>query len=207
MIARPWLAPARLLLAALTVTAIVTQLAIDSGRPDFSAVNFFSYFTIQSNLFAVVVLVMTASRRGDRPEWLDRLRGAAVTYLSLTGIVYALLLADEPGRTIEPWVNTVVHRIMPIALVLDWLVDPPRHAIGVARAMRWVVYPSLFLVYSLVRGPITDWYPYPFLDVDTHGYATVLITCAVMAAGLIAWIAAVVKIGDALGRRESVPTT
>ncbi len=36
--------------------------------------------------------------------------------------------------------------------------------------------PVFWLVYTLIRGAFVDWYPYPFIDVNVHGYAAVLAT-------------------------------
>ena len=57
----------------------------------------------------------------------------------------------------------------------------------------WLIFPIVYVVYSLVRGPIADWYPYPFLDPNLDGGAgkvaimvVVLIPCVVLiAAGLV----------------------
>lgn len=38
-------------------------------------------------------------------------------------------------------------------------------------AIWWLVYPFVYLVYTLIRGSITGTYPYPFLDVSTIGYS------------------------------------
>ena len=68
---------------------------------------------------------------------------------AITGVVYAVLLADVPGQHIEPWVNTVVHQVMPIVVVADWLLVPPAtgyHGVAVAGV------PVVYLAYSLVRG-------------------------------------------------------
>ncbi len=43
------------------------------------------------------------------------------------------------------------------------------------QAMAWLSLPGAFLAYSLIRGPIVNWYPYPFLD-PGHGYVPVAIT-------------------------------
>ena len=92
-------------------------------EPGFSAVNFFSYFTIESNLLAAGVLLAGAARpAGHRPTpTADLVRGAAVLYLTTTGAVYGVLLAgsaDEPDAT-PAWADTVVHRVMPLVLVGD----------------------------------------------------------------------------------------
>jgi hypothetical protein len=60
----------------------------------------------------------------------------------------------------------------------------------------------VFLVVSLVTGPIVDWYPYPFLDPDENtGYGGVAVTSL----GIVVVIAA---IGATLrwwaGRRQPV---
>ena len=47
--------------------------------------------------------------------------------------------------------------------------------------LTWLVVPLAYLVYSLVRGAVVDWYPYPFMDPGEHGYAGVAVTSVVIA--------------------------
>lgn len=38
--------------------------------------------------------------------------------------------------------------------------------------MAWAfVWPVLWIIYTFIHGAATGWYPYPFLDAHTHGYA------------------------------------
>lgn len=63
----------------------------------FSALNFFSYFTNLSNLFAAVVSIVGAFRLITRREPSasdDLIRGAAVACMALVGIVFTALLRD-----------------------------------------------------------------------------------------------------------------
>ena len=93
-----------------------------------------------------------------------------------TGVVYGVLLADTAGREITyvGWADTVVHRIMPIVIVTDWLIASPRTRLTLRAGLIWLSYPVLFLAYSLIRGPIVAWYPYPFLTpARVGGYAGV----------------------------------
>ena len=60
----------------------------------------------------------------------------------------------------------VLHRLMPVVMALDWLLAPPSRRLAFRQCLWWMIYPLLYLVYSLIRGPIVDWYPYPFLDPD-----------------------------------------
>jgi hypothetical protein len=164
-------------------------------------VNYFSFFTIESNLLGVVVLAWgglaaLTGRRGV-PELL---RGATVVYLVITGVVYAALLAGLDGGA-EGWVNTVVHRIMPIVAVLDWLIAAPARPPRLPRVWWWLVFPLVYLAYTLVRGPFARWYPYPFLDPRPHGYGTVAVGVVGIAVGFVVATLLVWWSGSALGRR------
>lgn len=152
------------LLGLVTLAAIVVQLRHSLAAGGTFA-NFFSYFTIQSNIFAAIVLIFAPR--------LAILRGSATLYLTITGIVYALILARNDEGLI-PWVNLVVHYLMPAATIASWFADAPPIEEGyVATLLRWLAYPILYGIYSLVRGSITGWYPYAFLDPKIHGYAGV----------------------------------
>ena len=82
---------------------------------------------------------------------------------------------------LRPWVNSVLHHVMPVVMVLDWLLWPPRPAVGF-RPLRWVLAAgALYLAYTMVRGAMVGWYPYPFLNpANVGGYGGV----AVYAAGV-----------------------
>ncbi len=184
---------ARLGFAGLGLTAVTAQLIKGLDRSGFSVVNFFSFFTIQSNLIAVVALAFTgvAALQG-RDSGAVLLRVLATLAMVTTGIVYVVLLRglEESLQTPVPWINTVLHYVMPIVLFADWLVDRPDPMVTFRRALLVLLYPITWVVYSLVRGPFADWYPYPFLDVRDKGYGSVLLTCLVLAVAMIGllWI-------------------
>ena len=166
--------------ALLGLSAVVTEIATLIERNLFNPFNFFSYFTIQSNIFAFAILILsalaTASNRGSSK--LNLLRGAATLYMAVTGIVFAVLLAGVAGSvlTAVPWDNIVLHYIMPVALLVDWFVDRPKKSIAFKKALVWLIYPVAYIIYSLTRGHFVNWYPYPFLNPNTNGYAGVLMT-------------------------------
>lgn len=58
---------------------------------------------------------------------------------------------------------------MPVAVVLDWLYQPPRTKLGARQLLLVQVFPLLYLAYVLIRDSIVGWYPYPFLDPATVG--------------------------------------
>ena len=181
----------RVALALLIFAAVVTEIATLVERDRFVTENFFSFFTIESNLFASAVLLLSvlAPRHG---RTLILLRGAATLYMAVTGIVFSVLLADieDVELTAVPWDNTVLHYIGPVAVVIDWLIDLPGERIAFRTALTWLVYPLVYCAYSMIRGSVVEWYPYPFLDPDEHGYPRIAATVAalVLFAAALTWV-------------------
>lgn len=173
---------------AVFVAVIVQFLHSAQTIPGFNPVNFWSFFTIESNLLAASLFLITAVllARGKHTERLAMLRGAATLFMTITGIIYVLLLAGLDVQTPVPWVNTVLHYIMPAVVLLDWLIDPPKKPISAKQALWWLIFPAAYLVYSLIRGHFTGWYPYPFLNPTDDGYAGVTVVSAVIAASALA---------------------
>jgi hypothetical protein len=181
----------RLAMAAAVVAAIVTQLAntISIGN---SVVNFFSFFTIQSNIIGVAA-VTTAALAGPAVRtrvWLSQLRGAATLYMGITGMIFSLLLSGADVQTPIPWVNSVLHYVFPLFIVIDWLVDRSVRPLSFRQGLIFLAYPVAYGAYALIRGPIVDWYPYPFLDPRVHGYlyVTVMMIFVAIVGLALAWL-------------------
>lgn len=170
------LAAARLLLGGSILIAIGWQLSIHRGL-GLSGVNFFSFFTNLSNLFAAAVLLAGAVHlAGSRPPSprLDLLRNFAVVYITVVGIVFVALLRNEDLGSLRPWINVLLHYVVPVAMVIDWMADPPAHRLTLAQLSLLQVFPLIYLAYTLARGAATGWYPYPFLNpAMAAGYAGV----------------------------------
>lgn len=162
----------RVVLVLAVFTAIFAQLMYDLLYiTTFDPANFFSFFTIQSNVFAATVLLISAYVGWKKPpsRRLEYFRGAVTTYMVVVGFVYFFLLRSEglgPNITL-PWVNFILHYLFPIYILLDWIVAPLAHKLRFSSALLWLIFPVAYLVYSLIRGAITGWYPYAFLD--PHG--------------------------------------
>lgn len=157
----------------------------------------FSFFTIQSNLLSGLVAAQLAIRP-DRngPAWRG-LRLAALFGITVTGIVYSTVLAKihEPSGAAETFVNDVVHYAVPVMMIVGWLAFGPRPRIDRATVLRSLLFPVLWITYTLIRGAIWKWYPYPFLDVPSHGYVRVLLN-ALAATVVLAAVAGLYTLGD-----------
>ncbi|MCP2316104.1 FAR-17a/AIG1-like protein [Nocardia amikacinitolerans] len=174
----------------------------DLDTDTFSPANYFSYFTIQSNILGVIVLLIGGLRDPMSRRW-QVLRGAATLYLLITGVVYAVLLANIDVMLTDQWINDILHRILPIVLVLDWILVPVSLGITGRLIGGWLIYPAAYGVYSLTRGHVLDWYPYPFLDPRGQGYVSLIIGMIILT-GVFALLAVAVAAlgGLALRRRE-----
>jgi hypothetical protein len=189
---------ARLAFATTAIVAMTYQFAVLNAEPGYAKGNFFSFFTIQSNILAVAALfALVLVSPATRTPLFDGARSAAVLYIAITGVVFALLLAglQEELQTTTPWVDFVVHKLMPVVLVADLLVDRPHHRLPRWTVLAWLAYPVAWFVYTLARGARVDWYPYPFVDVSELGYGGVLaravgLAVAFAAAGAaLLWVA------------------
>jgi hypothetical protein len=158
----------------------------------FRPADHYSYFTILSNLLAAVVALLGVFRPVSA-----QIRGAAVLYMATTGIVYWLLLRGIDVQT-PAYANWVLHTVVPILVAAEWLLAPER----TRRWWTWLALPLAYLVYSLVRGPIVNWYPYPFLDPRQQGYGGVLVNCLFVTAVFVVLAFAVSWAGTKLAQKN-----
>lgn len=164
----------------------ICTIAYDLAQGNYNILNYFSLFTILSNVLAsLVFLYLALIGNGNKNGFIDSVRGATTAYLLVSAAVYFLLLRGLPSTAL-PWVNTVYHKIIPAVFILDWLVLPPRRHLKLNESFKWLVPPLLYLGYIFVRGSIVNWYPYPFLNPVDTGYISVFIYSVVIAiAGLL----------------------
>lgn len=136
-------------------------------------VDYFSYFTILSNiLITVVFLTLGASplKTLKKNMFIQNCYGPAVLYMCITGIVYWTILHGGKQLTTDvEWITLVLHGLMPIAVVVGWVVFPIKTYTWKSVAM-WLIFPLTFVVYTLFRGVFVHWYPYPFLNPTIVGY-------------------------------------
>lgn len=192
--------PARragLLIALIAITGLALQLGIllgaawAKGQSGWgAAANFFSYFTILSNL------LVAASFAAPGAFWRSaRTRGAVTLYIAVVGLVYELVLRRlwHPQGA-QFMADLLLHDAVPLAAVAHWLFLRERGALKGPDPIAWLLFPAAYLVYALLRGATTGWWAYPFIDASILGYARVLLNAAVLMAvflglgfGMVAW--------------------
>lgn len=144
-----------------------------------------SFFTIQSNIISAVVAAQLALQPDRDGRFWRILRLAGLVGITVTGIVYSTVLSKvhQPHGWAETTTNFVFHYLTPVGIVVGWLLFGPRRRIDLHATLA-LAWPCLWAAFTLLHGAIDDWYPYPFVDVVTHGYAVVLLNSAVVVAVL-----------------------
>lgn len=131
-------------------------------------VEFFSYFTVLSNIlitFVFLSLGLKGINRGKKAKNTNVLYGPAVLYMTITGVVFWTLLHGGAGHLQRlPWVNITLHGITPIVAFVGWILFPTTAKISYSSVFYWLLFPLLFVFYTLLRGPFVNWYPYVILN-------------------------------------------
>ena len=165
----------RLAAVTLGAVAIVATFADTASRTSINPFNFFGFFTIQSNIIWLIMIAITgivALRGIKQPSLLPLARGCATAYMILVGVIYNALLAGQEGGVALEWANNVVHIILPIYALLDWILFADRPPLAWKRLWVSLVYPMVWVVVVLIRGATDGWVPYPFFNPAT-GYGLV----------------------------------
>ncbi len=209
----------RLVAAAMMVAALVGQFvatiraSIEADRDTVTAVaNFFSFFTILSNIIGALALLAAVVWFWMRPHHEQRepfgtslALAAATTCLVITGVVYNILLRPLPNNADDhlPWANEIMHVVAPLFLLLDLLLAPTRRALPWRSILVIIAVPSIWMAYTLIRGPfVTDprlgvafWYPYPFLNPNgvagwggVAAYVAAIAVAFVAVGSLVVWV-------------------
>lgn len=137
----------------------------------YSVVNFFSYFTNLANILSAAVMLIGSylTLSGKQSGVYDATRGASVMYMAVVGVVFVLLLRNADLGGLLPWINILLHYIMPTVAILFWILFPPHSKIIPKTILYWLLPPLIYLVYSLIRGYFTNWYPYFFVNPSISG--------------------------------------
>ncbi len=147
-------------------------------------IHFFSYFTILSNLI-VLTYFTSRSLSTDFIEnsfWKRPETSTAVTvYISIVGIVYHLILSKiYHPQGLARIADHGLHTFTPIVTVLYWIVFVSTKKVNYTSIPYWLIYPVLYFVYTIIHGSITNFYPYPFLDVAKIGLVQSFLNCLVV---------------------------
>lgn len=145
---------------ALVLQYVLILYADSRFGPFTRTVNFFSFFTILSN---IMVAAAFTARRG----WTENcdVRAAILVYICIVGLVYHAVLASLWAP--QGWqlvADQLLHSVMPLLYLLDWILFVPKGQIAARYVPRWLLVPLLYGVWTQIYGGLSGFYPYPFID-------------------------------------------
>lgn len=145
-------------------------------------IRFFSFFTILTNVvvaayFTSIALIKNPNKLLDTPGILT----AITIYIFMVGSVYQIALRHiwEP-QGLQMVVDELLHSVIPVLVILFWSMFEKTKTINYSQVVKWIIYPILYLIFILIRGSYSTFYPYPFVDVVALGMTKVLINSIIL---------------------------
>jgi len=141
-------------------------------------IEFFSYFTVLSMLFAALIFLyygFLSQRKKFLGFSFDGVRGAVFAYVVISAAVFQFYLEGRPEIKPVFWIDFVDHRLAPLVMILGWIIFPAKVKLKLTAILEWLLFPLLYVAFVFVRGAITGWYPYYFFDPAKTTYLQMLI--------------------------------
>ncbi|MGW1297096.1 Pr6Pr family membrane protein [Streptomyces sp. NPDC002533] len=175
---RPWAAALRTLACGAATAGPAIALATGSTPPPLI------HFTVLANLLVAVAFGWSAVRswRGA-PPLPPYVTGGVLLLAAITALMHHLVLVNY-ADTSSPG-TLLLHTVTPLTVAADWLLLTAPRTLRLAHIPLWLTAPAAYLALTLTRGALLSSdsparYPYPFLDVDTYGYAGTLTQAAAL---------------------------
>lgn len=166
--------------------AVITQLVLIINNREVSIGNtlfrFFGFFTVDTNIIVALcftfIFLGTKYRLGrffSKPSTIT----AITVYITIVGIVYNVILRSLWQPTgLQNTVDELLHTFIPALVIIFWLIFVPIEQLKWKNVFTWLIYPIIYIIYALIHGAVTKWYPYPFVDVNKLGYNKALFNTA-----------------------------
>ncbi len=151
-----------------------TVMSASAGRAAFmGGSRVFMYFTIQSNIAIALIcllgcFLLLRDKAAGRVWYIVKLAGTVS--ITLTGAVFAVMLAPLLGDAAWSVPNTLTHLVVPLASIADFFVSASGAGIRKTSVVYVVIPPLLYVIYAGI-GYVNGWefargqnYPYFFLN-------------------------------------------
>ena len=168
-------------------------------------VRFFSFFTILTNTLVAICLTSVLMRSVATQPFFSKPNtlSATTVYILIVGVVYNLVLRsiwDPQG--LQKLVDELLHSVIPLYFFLYWLLFVKKTGLKASHVYAWLLYPFLYLVYLLIRGAASGFYPYPFVNVSELGYAQVARNAVILVGAFLLFSYLLVGIAMMLRKRK-----
>lgn len=163
-----------------------------------TTIRFFSFFTILTNSIVAVYFSRIAFNHLKNKKITSTNFGtltAITVYITIVGLVYQLILRHIWNPTgLQKIVDELLHSVNPVLVIIYWFLNRKNNTLKYQQISSWLLFPLIYLFYVLIRGYFSNFFPYPFLNIDNIGLMKVIINAIGMTAlfafisGLFVWV-------------------
>lgn len=174
----------RILLRVAIIVAVLAALVLVESQSRSGVLWRLITFTYQANVLAAAYYAWTLL--DSRADQRSGLRGAAVLYVVVAGVIWNLFLV-ETSMGYTP-ANFLLHVVVPVLAFADWvLVGHSQGQVRWWQPLAWLAYPAAYLGLAVVLlNNAGRRAPYYFLDPGSVGFADVVANVLILAAGFVA---------------------
>lgn len=168
----------------ITWFAIITQfvLMIINRQTDVqeAIIRFFSFFTILTNTLVALFFTYKITRKMGIFNTNGALT-AITTFILIVGLVYQIVLRATWNPTgLQLVVDELLHTLIPFYMLIYWLLYAKPSNFKLKPILPWLAYPIIYIVCIMLRGNLSGFYPYPFLNVTKIGLQQSIINISVI---------------------------
>lgn len=134
------------------------------------------FFTVLTN--GLIALHLFAVAKGwQMPA--SRAAGLLLSILVVALIYHILLARLWHPQGLGWWADQGLHTAVPLGYLGWWLAFAPK-SVTRQDVPVWLIWPAAYGAYAMIRGVVTGFWPYPFLNADALGWATVSLNLALL---------------------------
>lgn len=170
------------------------------------AIRFFSFFTILTNTLVSVYFTYQIFTTKTNSKNLFNQSGsltAITVYITVVGLVYQVALRHVWQPTgFQMIVDELLHTLIPIFVILYWFLYELKAQLHWNNIPKYLLYPVIYLVFILLRGKFSNFYPYPFVNVTELGWSQILINILALFAVFVILFLLFIGIGKLISKRK-----
>ncbi|GAA5090530.1 Pr6Pr family membrane protein [Chryseobacterium ginsengisoli] len=160
---------------------------------------FFTYFTILTNIIVSVYFTVLAFKKN--PNQKSGILTAITVYITVVGFIYQIILRGTWHPTgFQRLIDELLHSVMPVLAIIFWYLFENKANLKYSQVPKWTIFPILYLIIILIRGSLSGFYPYPFVDVTNLGFTKVLTNSLWISVFFIGLSMLYIKIGKLIAK-------
>ncbi|MEZ2445483.1 Pr6Pr family membrane protein [Chitinophaga sp. RCC_12] len=169
-------------------------------------IRYFSYFTLLTNAMVAIsstVLLLASNSSWGRFFARTTTATAIAVYITIVALIYNVILRPlYQFEGLQKILNEVQHVIVPVLFVLYWCVFVNKSSLQWKDFLPWLWYPLIYVLFVLIRGSFSGFYPYPFINLNDLGFRQTLINALGMGVLFALMSLAFIGVGKLWSRKK-----